>query len=90
MADIRPVAAAIQADRATSGMWAHFAQQLRTAPLPGFRLGKQGHRPVQADVQDVVVHVRSVRSGEMDIYRGTSHARVTDRDLAARLARASK
>jgi hypothetical protein len=38
----------------------------------------------------VVVHVRDVRSGEMDVYRGTSHTRVTDRDLAARLARASR
>jgi hypothetical protein len=38
----------------------------------------------------VVVHVRDVRSGAMDVYRGTSHVRVTDRDLAARLARASQ
>ena len=38
----------------------------------------------------VVVHVRDVRSGEMDVYRGTSHVRVTDQDLAARLARASQ
>jgi hypothetical protein len=26
----------------------------------------------------------------MDVYRGTSHVRVTDRQLAARLARASQ
>jgi nitrous oxide reductase len=38
----------------------------------------------------VVVHVRSVRSGEMDVYRGTTHVRVTDPALAARLARASR
>ncbi len=42
------------------------------------------------DGEDVVVHVRNLRSGEMDVYRGTSHVRVTDRDLAVRLARASK
>ena len=41
------------------------------------------------DGEDVVVHVRNVRSGEMDVYRGTSHVKVTDRALAARLARAS-
>jgi hypothetical protein len=40
--------------------------------------------------EDVVVHVRDVRSGEMDVYRGTSHIKVTDRALAARLARASR
>ncbi|HEY2315497.1 MAG TPA: hypothetical protein VGH96_17945 [Streptosporangiaceae bacterium] len=42
-----------------------------------------------ADGDSVVVHVRDVRSGEMDVYRGTSHVRVQDRALAARLARAS-
>jgi uncharacterized protein (DUF2342 family) len=43
-----------------------------------------------ADGEDVVVHVRDVRNGEMDVYRGTSHVRVQDRALAARLARASQ
>jgi hypothetical protein len=49
----------------------------------------------QAGAQDggseaVVVHVRDIRRGEMDVYRGTSHVRVTDRALAARLAGASR
>jgi hypothetical protein len=43
-----------------------------------------------AQDEAVVVHVRSVRSGEMDVYRGTTLVRVTDRVLAARLARASR
>ena len=43
-----------------------------------------------ADGEAVIVHVRNVRSGEMDVYRGTSHVRVHDRALAARLARASQ
>jgi hypothetical protein len=43
-----------------------------------------------ADGEAVVVHVRNIRSGELDVYRGTSHVRVLDRDLAARLARASQ
>jgi hypothetical protein len=43
-----------------------------------------------ADGEAVVVHVRNVRSGEMDVYRGTHHVRVRDRALAARLARASQ
>jgi hypothetical protein len=43
-----------------------------------------------ADGEDVVVHVRDLASGEMDVYRGTRHVRVQDRDLAVRLARASK
>jgi hypothetical protein len=39
-------------------------------------------------VQDVVVHLRDVRSGEMDIFSGTNQARLRDPDLAGRLVRA--
>jgi hypothetical protein len=38
--------------------------------------------------EDVVVHVRDVRTGELDVFSGTSHIRLSDPDLAARLARA--
>ena len=37
---------------------------------------------------DVVVHVRDARSGEMDIFSGTSMTRLNDPDLARRLMRA--
>jgi hypothetical protein len=37
---------------------------------------------------DVVVHLRDVRSGEMDIFSGTGMTRLRDPDLASRLARA--
>ncbi len=49
--------------------------------------------PLSADEaagDDVVVHVRDAGSGEIDVYRGTSHTKLRDRDLAARLVRASK
>jgi hypothetical protein len=50
-----------------------------------------GHVPDDiADGDAVVVHVRNIRSGEMDVYRGTTYVRVQDRALAARLARASQ
>jgi anaerobic selenocysteine-containing dehydrogenase len=39
--------------------------------------------------QSVVVHVRDLRTGEIDVFRGTSHTRIHDRDLASRLVRAS-
>jgi hypothetical protein len=38
----------------------------------------------------VVVHLRDARSGEMDIFSGTSRTRLRDPDLAARLARAAR
>jgi hypothetical protein len=36
------------------------------------------------------VHVRDAGSGEIDLFRGTSHVRVHDPELAARLVRASR
>jgi hypothetical protein len=47
-------------------------------------------RPAAGDASPagpVIVHVRDVRSGEMDVFAGTSHARLTDPGLAARLVR---
>lgn len=40
--------------------------------------------------EQVVVHVRDARTGEIDVFSGTSHTRVQDRELAARLVRASR
>jgi hypothetical protein len=40
--------------------------------------------------EPVVVHLRDERSGEMDIFSGTSRTRLRDPDLAARLARAAR
>jgi hypothetical protein len=49
--------------------------------------------PTAADLtasEAVVVHVRDLRTGQLDVYRGTSHVRIHDRGLAAQLARASQ
>jgi hypothetical protein len=40
--------------------------------------------------EQIVIHVRDAKSGEIDIFRGTSHTRLNDRELAARLVRASR
>jgi hypothetical protein len=47
-------------------------------------------RPAGGDASlagPVIVHVRDVRSGEMDVFAGTSHTRLTDPGLAARIVR---
>lgn len=49
-----------------------------------------GHTDDLGDASPMVVHVLDVHSGEMDVYRGTSHVRVQDQALAARLVRASR
>jgi hypothetical protein len=40
--------------------------------------------------EQIVVHVRDARSGEIDIFRGTGHVTLHDRELASRLVRASR
>jgi hypothetical protein len=47
-------------------------------------------RPAAADAslaEPVIVHVKDVQSGEMDVFAGTRHARLHDPGLAAKLAR---
>ena len=58
--------------------------------------GPQQADPAQADelsaadlAEPVVVHVRDAARGELEVFRGTSATRLQDRDLAARLVRAS-
>jgi hypothetical protein len=65
-----------------------FAASARPA-VPGAR----GAKPEATDAdatEQVVVHVRDASAGEIDVFRGTSHARVHDPELAARLVRASR
>jgi hypothetical protein len=40
--------------------------------------------------ESIVVHVRDAASGHLDIFRGTTAISVRDRDLAARIIRASR
>ena len=41
-----------------------------------------------ADAGPIMVHVRDARSGDMEVFAGTSQTRLRDQDLAARIARA--
>jgi len=40
--------------------------------------------------EPVVAHVHDARNGTVDLFAGTRHVRVSDRELAARLARAAR
>ena len=56
-----------------------------TAGAPRAHPGRAG-APSPAD--PVIVHIRDLRSGEMDVFAGESTARLRDSGLAARLAHA--
>jgi hypothetical protein len=40
--------------------------------------------------EQIVVHVRDAKSGQIDVFRGTSQTSLRDPDLAARLVRGSR
>jgi len=53
----------------------------------------RGRAPEATDAgpaEQVIVHVRDARSGEIDVFRGTGHTSVRDPELAARLVHASR
>jgi hypothetical protein len=61
-----------------------------TRPAASAARGTKADRADADTSEQIVVHVRDARSGEIDVFRGTSHARVHDPELAARLMRASR
>jgi len=63
------------------------------------RSGQSGERPAHTatttpdagrEAGPLVIHVRDARTGEMDIFAGTTRTRLRDPALAARLVRASQ
>ncbi|MFJ7281026.1 hypothetical protein [Kitasatospora sp. NPDC098663] len=59
------------------------AAAAETAPVPESR-----HAPVPDHDEPMIVHVRDLRSGHLDLFSGEHHQRVQDPVLAAALARA--
>ncbi len=47
-------------------------------------------RDVAGHSDPIVVHVRNARTGDIEVFSGTSVTRLRDTDLAARLARAAR
>ena len=48
----------------------------------------RGSGPGQSAAGPIMVHVRDARSGDIELFAGTSQTRVHDKDLAARITRA--
>jgi hypothetical protein len=72
------------------------ASALASVALPAAAATKAQVRATRGPARDdgadeaIVVHVRDAASGEIDVFRGTTQTRLHDRDLAARLVRASR
>ncbi len=90
------------AGASAAGLMAASALAARPAVARPARSGQPAERPARsaaamttaADPGDaagpLVIHVRDARTGEMDIFAGTTRTRLSDPALAARLVRASK
>ena len=57
-------------------------------PEAGTRDSAPAGGDVKAPAGPIVVHVRNAKSGDIEVFSGTSQTRLRDKDLAARIARA--
>jgi hypothetical protein len=64
------------------------AASTRTPALASSPAGAGAAADAGAPAEPIVVHVRNARSGDIEVFSGTSQTRVRDKDLAARIARA--
>ena len=48
--------------------------------------GAPGGGDMKAPAAPIVVHVRNAKSGDIEVFSGTSQTRLRDKDLAARIA----
>jgi hypothetical protein len=50
----------------------------------------RGHDEASTAAGPIMVHVRDAKSGDIEVFSGTSQTRLRDKDLAARIARAAR
>ena len=50
----------------------------------------RGHGEASTAAGPIMVHVRDAKSGDIEVFSGTSQTRLRDKDLAARIARAAR
>ena len=59
-----------------------------TSSAAGTASSAPAHGDLKAPSGPIVVHVRNAKSGDIEVFSGTSQTRLRDTDLAARIARA--
>jgi hypothetical protein len=75
-----------------AGLAAGFVADRVLAPVAASAAARNSAADDEAPAHDqpLVVHVHDARTGVVDLFTGTRHVRVTDSQLAARLARAAR
>jgi len=74
---------------ATAGAAGLAVTAIGSAASPAFAATEQTHSHSEPQTTGrIVVHVRDAKSGDIEVFSGTSKTRLRDKDLAARIARA--
>jgi nitrous oxide reductase len=77
---------------ATAGAAGLAVTAIGSAASPAFAATNQSDRTQSRGeprvAAPIVLHVRDAKSGDIDVFSGTSKTRLRDKDLAARIARA--
>jgi hypothetical protein len=85
---LRGAATAGAAGLAASGLAAAAAATASPAEAAPSRTATRDEPSRELPAGPIVVHVRDARSGDIEVFSGTSVTRLRDQDLAARIARA--
>ena len=80
---LRGAAAAGAAGLAVTAMGSAASPALAATSQPSAPASPEDH------AGPIVVHVRDAKSGDIEVFSGTSQTRLRDTDLAARIARAA-
>jgi hypothetical protein len=73
---------------ATAGVAGLAVTAIGSAASPAFAATDQSPRHSAPQVAGpIMVHVRDAKSGDIEVFSGTSKTRLRDKDLAARIAR---
>ena len=85
---LQGAATAGAAGLAATAMGAAASPALAAASRPSAPDQQHGHDTAGTPAGPIMVHVRDARSGDIEVFSGTSQTRLRDKDLAARIARA--
>jgi hypothetical protein len=83
---LRGTAVAGAAGLAATAVGAAASPALATPRHPTARDQRPGPDHATLPLEPIVVHVRDVKSGDIEVFHGTSQTRLRDKDLAARIA----
>ena len=85
---IRGAATAGAAGLAVTAFGAALSPAAAASTRAASSTGAAADAEVKAPAGPIVVHVRNAKSGDIEVFSGTSQTRLRDKDLAARIARA--